>query len=158
MLVLSCLALQCLIGTIHGGGPAPSCPQHPRHHEGRQVLQHGEWVGHVHVLRQVASLSLYFLQLLEEICQKSSWGSPIYSLHSSTSTTVSGEPDTLFLYKATIVGIGMTYIPSKLCRNLSEAREIAAEHALIQLGYPMEGEVLPRAPWKVRCYPGPHGR
>lgn len=80
------------------------------------------------------------LQLLEEICQKNNWGSPIYSLHSSTSTTPSGEPDTLFLYKATIVGIGMTYIPSKLCRNLPEAREIAAEHSLIQLGYPMEGE------------------
>ena len=82
---------------------------------------------------------LFALQLLDEICQKNNWGSPIYSLHSSTSTGVSGEPDTLFLYKATVVGIGMTYIPSKLCRNLSEAREIAAEHALIQLGYPLEG-------------------
>lgn len=86
-------------------------------------------------------IRLHFFQLLEEICQKSNWGSPIYSLHSSTSTTVSGEPDTLFLYKATVVGIGMTYIPSKLCRSLAEAREIAAEHALIQLGYPMEGKM-----------------
>ena len=80
------------------------------------------------------------LQMLEEICQKNGWGSPIYSLHSSTNTTPCGEPDTLFLYKATIVGVGMTYIPSRLCRNLAEAREIAAEYALVQLGYPMEGE------------------
>lgn len=89
------------------------------------------------------------LQLLEEICQKNGWGSPIYSLHSSTSTGTSGEPDTLFLYKATVVGIGMTYIPSRLCRNLVEAREIAAEHALIQLGYPMEGEWWV---WSVRVW------
>ena len=82
-----------------------------------------------------------FVQLLEEICQKNNWGSPIYSLHSSTSTTASGEPDTLFLYKVTVVGIGMQYIPSKLSRNLAEAREMAAEHALIQLGYPMEGNL-----------------
>ena len=79
-------------------------------------------------------------QMLEDVCTKNNWGSPVYSLHSSTSTTASGDPDTLFLYKATVVGIGMTYIPSKLCRNLAEAREIAAEHALIQLGYPMEGK------------------
>lgn len=79
-------------------------------------------------------------QALEEICQKNSWGSPIYSLHSSTSTTPSGEPDTLFLYKVTCVGVGMTYIPSKLSRNLAEAKEIAAENCLIQLGYPVEGK------------------
>lgn len=64
----------------------------------------------------------------------------MYALHSSTSTGPSGEPDTRFLYKTSIVGIGMTYIPSKLTRSLAEAREIAAEHALIQLGYPLEGE------------------
>lgn len=52
----------------------------------------------------------------------------------------SGEQDTLFLYKVTLVCLGLTYVPSKMSRNLAEAREISAEHALMQLGFPMEGK------------------
>ncbi len=70
------------------------------------------------------------LKVLESICHKNNWGSPLYTLHTSTST--------LFLYKLSVVGIGMTYIPSKLSHVLAEAREIAAEHALVNLGYPVE--------------------
>ncbi len=80
------------------------------------------------------------LKVLESICHKNNWGSPLYTLHTSTSTSVSGEASTLFLYKLSVVGIGMTYIPSKLSHVLAEAREIAAEHALVNLGYPVEGK------------------
>ena len=38
-----------------------------------------------------------------------------------------------------IAALGTTYIPSKLSRSVEEARSIAAEHTLVQLGYPIEG-------------------
>ncbi len=41
-------------------------------------------------------LSLFPSQILEELCQKSNWGSPLYTLHSTTGGV--GE-DPLFLYK-----------------------------------------------------------
>lgn len=64
----------------------------------------------------------------------------MYSLHTSNNPMASGEQDTLFLYKVTLVCLGLTYVPSKMSRNLAEAREISAEHALMQLGFPMEGK------------------
>lgn len=73
-------------------------------------------------------------KLLEEICQKNNWGAPLYVLHS----TSAGE-DILYLYKITVTAIGVTYIPSKLSRSVEEARNTAADYALVQLGYPMEG-------------------
>lgn len=73
-------------------------------------------------------------QILEEICQKNNWGSPLYTLHS---TPGAGE-EPLFLYKVTIAAVGTTYLSSKLSRHIEEARSIAAEYTLVQLGYPME--------------------
>jgi len=75
--------------------------------------------------------------MLEELCQKNNWSCPIYSLHTSSSSV--GCPD-LFLYKVTIVSLGLTYVPPKMSRDVAEAREIAADHALVQLGCPVEGK------------------
>ena len=38
-----------------------------------------------------------------------------------------------------VPGLSMTYIPAKLTRSVEEAKTIAAEYSLVQLGYPMEG-------------------
>jgi len=69
------------------------------------------------------------IQILDEVCQKNNWGSPIYTLHSTASND--GQ---LFLYKVTIAPLGNTYQPQKLCRNVDEAKSFAAEYTLSQLG------------------------
>ena len=76
------------------------------------------------------------VQILEEICQKNNWGSPIYTLN-ATSPTAEGS---VLQYKVTVPALGTTYIPSKFSRTIEEAKCVAAEYSLIQLGYPMEGE------------------
>lgn len=75
------------------------------------------------------------LQILEEVCQKSNWGQPIFTLHSTTNP----DEEALYLYKVMVPGLSMTYIPAKLTRNVDEAKIIAADYSLVQLGYPMEG-------------------
>lgn len=41
-----------------------------------------------------------------------------------------------------VPGLSMTYIPAKLTRSVEEAKTIAAEYSLVQLGYPMEGIIV----------------
>ena len=82
----------------------------------------------------------FFLQILEEICQKSGWGQPIYTLHSTAGTNPDEEP--LYLYKVMVPGLSMTYIPDKVTRSIDEAKTIAAEYSLVQLGYTMEGTCI----------------
>ena len=64
---------------------------------------------------------------------RNNWGQPIYSLHST-----GGDPP-LYHYKVTIASLGTAYLPSKLTHSADEAKAIAAEYTLIQLGYPLEG-------------------
>ena len=90
------------------------------------------------VAKQIAS-SFLILQILEEICQKSNWGQPIFTLHSTTANT---DEEALFLYKVMVPGLSMTYIPAKLTRSIEEAKVIAADYSLVQLGYPMEGSYI----------------
>ncbi|XP_057297897.1 APOBEC1 complementation factor-like isoform X2 [Hydractinia symbiolongicarpus] len=85
-------------------------------------------------------------QLLEEICQKNNWGTPIYTLHSTV--TNDGQ---LFLYKVTIPPLGHTYQPQKLCRSLDEAKHFAAEYTLSQVGTDANNSPqLSPAPYPVR--------
>jgi len=89
------------------------------------------------------------VQMLEEICQKNNWGSPIYTLHS----TVSNDGQ-LFLYKVTIPPLGHTYQPQKLCRNVDEAKGFAAEYTLSQLNADARvspGSPVTTAPYQVRA-------
>lgn len=76
--------------------------------------------------------TLSTVQALEEVCQRNNWGQPLYSLHST------GGDSPLYHYKVTISSLGTAYLPSKLSHSVDEAKLIAAECALIQLGYPLE--------------------
>ncbi|KAJ0016286.1 hypothetical protein NQD34_014576 [Periophthalmus magnuspinnatus] len=75
-------------------------------------------------------------QVLEELCQKNGWGSPVYELHSAQTP----DQRQLFLYKVTIPALASQYpnthpvTPSKLCSSVEEARVHAAEHTLSTLG------------------------
>ncbi|XP_027051803.1 APOBEC1 complementation factor-like isoform X3 [Pocillopora damicornis] len=74
-------------------------------------------------------------QVLEDVCQKNQWGSPVYTLHS----TVGPQDIQLFLHKVSIPGLATQYQPPKLCRTVEEAKSYAAEYTLQQLGVPIEG-------------------
>ncbi|XP_035681614.1 APOBEC1 complementation factor-like [Branchiostoma floridae] len=79
-------------------------------------------------------------QMLEEMCQKNQWGSPVYSLHS---TMGPGERQ-LFLYKVTVPALASQYPsaqpfqPTKLAPSVEEAKSVAAEFVLNQLGIPLD--------------------
>ena len=85
----------------------------------------------------IISWSILTWQILDDICKKSRWGNPIYTLHS---TNVNNE--FLYLYKVMIPALSTTYTPAKLTRSIEEAKVIAADYSLVQLGYPMEGSSL----------------
>ncbi|KAM7451805.1 RNA-binding protein 47 [Porites harrisoni] len=73
-------------------------------------------------------------QVLEDVCQKNQWGSPVYTLHS----TVGPQDMQLFLHKVSIPGLATQYQPPKLCRTVEEAKSYASEYTLQQLGIPIE--------------------
>ncbi|XP_068160900.1 APOBEC1 complementation factor isoform X3 [Antennarius striatus] len=80
-------------------------------------------------------------QVLEELCQKNSWGQPLYQLHSA----IGPDQRQLFLYKITIPALATQYpnvhpfTPTKLCAAVEEAKVHAAEHTLQTLGLQTEG-------------------
>lgn len=75
-------------------------------------------------------------QVLEELCQKNGWGSPLYQLHSA----LSPDQRQLFLYKVSVPALASQFpdthplTPSKLCASVEEAKVHAAEHVLSSLG------------------------
>ncbi|XP_072320288.1 APOBEC1 complementation factor-like [Eucyclogobius newberryi] len=75
-------------------------------------------------------------QVLEELCQKNGWGSPLYELHSA----LGPDQRQLFLYKVTVPALASQFpnthplTPSKLCSSVEEAKVHAAEHTLSTLG------------------------
>lgn len=73
-------------------------------------------------------------QVLEDLCQKNQWGSPVYTLHS----TVGPQDIQLFLHKVSLPGLGTQYQPPKLCRTVEEAKSYASEYTLQQLGVSVE--------------------
>ncbi|XP_032219249.1 probable RNA-binding protein 46 isoform X2 [Nematostella vectensis] len=78
-------------------------------------------------------------EILEDVCQKNQWGSPVYTLHS----TLGPQEVQLFLYKVSIPGLATQYQPPKLCRTVEEAKNYAAEHTLQQLGISLEASDIP---------------
>ncbi|KAI4788980.1 hypothetical protein KUCAC02_035507 [Chaenocephalus aceratus] len=72
-------------------------------------------------------------QVLEELCQKNSWGQPVYQLHSA----IGPDQRQLFLYKISIPQHPFT--PAKLCTVVEEAKVHAAEHTLQTLCLQTEG-------------------
>ncbi|XP_067908602.1 APOBEC1 complementation factor isoform X5 [Heterodontus francisci] len=86
-------------------------------------------------------------QILDDICQKNSWGQPVYQLHSA----IGPDQRQLFIYKITIPALANQYTniqpftPPKLCTAVEEAKSYAAEHVLQILGLQSEGAELPAA-------------
>ncbi|CAL1578448.1 unnamed protein product [Knipowitschia caucasica] len=76
------------------------------------------------------------IQVLEDLCQKNHWGSPVYELHSA----LGPDQRQLFLYKVTVPALVTQFptvqpvTPSKLSTSVEEARLHAAEHTLNTLG------------------------
>ncbi|XP_064603831.1 APOBEC1 complementation factor-like isoform X2 [Liolophura sinensis] len=87
-------------------------------------------------------------QVLDDLCQKNGWGSPVYQLHSAMRRDGSGDQQ-LFLYKITIPALNAQFpnhnpfTPNKLCSTVEEAKVFAAEYTLMQLGVPLEGGEVP---------------
>ncbi|XP_062927673.1 APOBEC1 complementation factor isoform X4 [Mobula hypostoma] len=86
-------------------------------------------------------------QVLEDICQKNSWGQPVYQLHSA----IGPDQRQLFVYKITIPALAnqftniQPFTPPKLCTAVEEAKSYAAEHVLQILGLQLEGTEPPNA-------------
>ncbi|KAK6191265.1 hypothetical protein SNE40_002998 [Patella caerulea] len=81
------------------------------------------------------------VQILEDLCGKNGWGSPIYQLHSAVQ-----RDSQFFLYKVTIPALASQnpapFQPNKLCPTVEEAKIFAAEYVLTQLGIPFESADL----------------
>ncbi|ESO01760.1 hypothetical protein HELRODRAFT_112672 [Helobdella robusta] len=89
-----------------------------------------------HTLKPISSKSP--VQLLEELCQRNGWESPVYQLHSTISNCPNEQQ--LFVHKVLISNINSNpFMASKLCRNVDEAKRIAAENVLMSLGVSCKG-------------------
>lgn len=75
------------------------------------------------------------VQALEELCQRNGWEMPVYHLHSAV---IHG--DQLFTYKVFIPNVSpASFVPPKLCRSVDDAKKIAAEFVLFNLGVSVAG-------------------
>ena len=84
--------------------------------------------------------SILTWQILDNLCQKSNWGQPIFFLYSITANNT--DDAALYLCTVMVPGLNTTYIPDKLTCSIEEAKDVAADYSLVQLGYPMEGSYL----------------
>ncbi|XP_037069856.1 probable RNA-binding protein 46 isoform X2 [Pollicipes pollicipes] len=82
------------------------------------------------------------VEILHDLCINNKWGEPQYQLHSTTKTTGQADPPIqLFMYKVTVPSLPPeynTFQGSRLSLNPEEARLLAAEVALSQLGVPLD--------------------
>lgn len=72
------------------------------------------------------------IEILEEICRKNNWSSPVYSLYSMCPTHSERK---LFQYKVQVFipELCSVYIPLKYSRTVEEAECSAAEYCLVQV-------------------------
>ncbi|XP_064617422.1 APOBEC1 complementation factor-like isoform X1 [Liolophura sinensis] len=101
-------------------------------------------------------------EVLDDLCQKKGWGSPVYQLHSLMGRDGSGAQQLLelFLYKITIPALGTQFpnrnpfTPNKLCSTVEGAKVYAAEYTLMQLGVPLEAleYISPPCPYTQPSY------
>ncbi|XP_064609783.1 probable RNA-binding protein 46 isoform X2 [Liolophura sinensis] len=101
-------------------------------------------------------------EVLDDLCQKNGWGSPVYQLHSLMGRGGSGAQQLLelFLYKITIPALGTQFpnrnpfTPNKLCPTVEGAKVFAAEYTLMQLGVPLEALefISPPCPYTQPSY------
>ncbi|KAM9335166.1 putative RNA-binding protein 46 [Symphorus nematophorus] len=69
------------------------------------------------------------VSLLDFYCCQNSWSQPEYHLYS----TPGQDGQLLLLYKVVIPSTRSTYLPDKLCAQLDDAKELAAQHTLWNL-------------------------
>ncbi|XP_064597323.1 APOBEC1 complementation factor-like isoform X2 [Liolophura sinensis] len=107
-------------------------------------------------------------EVLDDLCQKNGWGSPVYQLHFLMGRDGSGAQQLLqlFLYQITIPALSTQFpnhypfTPNKLCSTVEGAKVFAAEYTLMQLGVPLEAleYISPPYPYTQPSYvihPGP---
>lgn len=70
------------------------------------------------------------VSLLEYYCHKNGWSLPDYYLYS----TAGHEGKTLLIYKVVISSTRSSYMPDKVCTILEDAKELAAQNVLWNLG------------------------
>uniref|UniRef100_A0AAZ3QYH3 Probable RNA-binding protein 46 n=1 Tax=Oncorhynchus tshawytscha TaxID=74940 RepID=A0AAZ3QYH3_ONCTS len=70
--------------------------------------------------------------LLEYYCYKNSWALPEYYLYS----TPGQDGKLMLIYKVVISSTRSSFMPDKVCTVLEDAKELAAQNALWNLGYP----------------------
>ncbi|KAK1802752.1 hypothetical protein P4O66_021299 [Electrophorus voltai] len=70
------------------------------------------------------------VSLLDYYCQKNGWSLPAYYLYS----TLGPDGKTLLIYKVVISSTRSTYMPNKFCTILEDAKELAADNVLWNLG------------------------
>ncbi|XP_052065062.1 APOBEC1 complementation factor-like isoform X1 [Mytilus californianus] len=78
----------------------------------------------------------YPSEILDELCQKNGWGSPVYQLHS----TLANDNSQLFLYKVTVPAFSTPFQPNKLSKSIDTAKNFGAEFVLTQLGIPYDSD------------------
>ncbi|KAL5007623.1 hypothetical protein ScPMuIL_016429 [Solemya velum] len=82
-------------------------------------------------------------QILEDMCQKNGWGSPVYQLHSTITRDGNGELQ-LFLFKVLLPALAPApFQPNKLCKTVEEAKSFAADFVLAYLGVSYDGSDVP---------------
>eukprot|EP00118_Oscarella_pearsei_P010992 m.70368 g.70368 ORF g.70368 m.70368 type:complete len:627 (+) comp35689_c0_seq5:382-2262(+) len=70
---------------------------------------------------------------LEDVCTKNNWGSPVYTLN----TFDCRVGMKLYAHKVCIPALGRQFQSTKLCSNPDDAKIIAAENVILQLGIPI---------------------
>ncbi|KAL3842384.1 hypothetical protein ACJMK2_020404 [Sinanodonta woodiana] len=109
----------------------------------------------IELMKQNSFEVFCYCQILEEVCQRNGWGVPSYQLHSTITTDGSGDMQ-LFLFKVTIPAMPSTpFQPNKLSKSIDEAKIIAAEYTLTQLGIPLDGSEQLINPYQGRPIPLP---
>ncbi|KAL2079338.1 hypothetical protein ACEWY4_025082 [Coilia grayii] len=81
------------------------------------------------------------VSLLEYRCLKNGWAPPEYYLFSAPPALQEGRP--LLVYKVAVGGARSTFMPDQLCTVLEDAKELAAEHALLSMDCPFLGQGSP---------------
>jgi hypothetical protein len=76
--------------------------------------------------------------MLEDICSKENFGLPAYTLHTTTGVDSDGKELGLYTYKISIPALfsGGQLSSNKLAKNIDEAKNEAAEYALLQIFAP----------------------
>ncbi|CAG5099535.1 Oidioi.mRNA.OKI2018_I69.XSR.g16569.t1.cds [Oikopleura dioica] len=78
------------------------------------------------------------VEALEQVCQKFNWTKPFYQ----TVSTAVHEGKTMFLYSVTLYNLGMIIQAYKMAPSEQEAKALAAESALMQLGITNESSLI----------------